>query len=273
MAYKRKSSGSRFGRTYKRRRTSRIMGRRRMARRTARNKTWTSQSATGNSMQYRARKLTKRTWRRKLWNDTLAVTHFRSSGCSPLTTTTSTAQGDGLVTLYLPTFIGTPGPTTAFWTVTGGLQATDEGAGTVTFDVTDLVIRGGRIGITLTCPDAVTEEIGVTIYVVQLYSNPDYQLLPNIVTWGSMVDSGPDFNRRLGKVLYNKSAILSNAYSSFTLEHRLKIQKIDQETHGTVLGNQIGFIVTATPLQTSPVTGFSLPTIVYHDLSFTGDTD
>jgi len=26
-------------------------------------------------------------------------------------------------------------------------------------------------------------------------------------------------------------------------------------------------------LQTSPVAGFDLPTIVYHDLSFTGDTD
>jgi len=271
MAFKRKSSG-RYGIVYKRRRLNRT--RRMKRRRTARKSlTWTSQMGVGKNLTYRSRKLSKRTWRRKLWADTLATTHFRSSGCSPVTTTTSTAQGDGLVTLYLPTFIGTPGPTTAFWTATGGLQATDEGAGTVTFDTTDLVIRGGKVGITLTCPDAVTEEIGVTVYVVQLYSNPDYQLLPNIVTWGSMVDAGPDFNRRLGKVLYNKSTVMSNTYSNFTLEHRLKVQKIDQETHGTVLGNQIGFVVTATPLQTSPVTGFDLPTIVYHDLSFSGDTD
>lgn len=259
----------RFSRAMKRRRTGRMFNRRRRARRST---TWTSQSAFGNQLQYRSRKLRKRAWRRKLWNDTLASQHYRSSGVNPVTITTSTAQGDGLVTALFPTFIGAVGPATAFWTVAGGLQPTDAGAAAVTFDETDLVIRGGRVGITITCPDTITEEIGITIYVVQMYNDPDFTIQPTIVTYGSMIDSAPDVNRRLFKVLYNKSAILSNVYSSFSLEHRLRVQKVDQETHGTRFGNQIAFYVTATPLQSSPAVGFDLPALVYHDLSFTGDS-
>lgn len=271
MAFKRKFTGSRFGRVYKRRRTGRIMKRRRFARRT-RTKTWTSQSATGNQFQYKSRKISKSRWRNKLWNDTLASQHFRSNGNGTTNIESSTTQGQGAVSLQLPTFIGTPGPTTAFWTAAGGLEITDEGGTAVTFDETDLVIRGGRIGITLTCPDTITEELAVTIAVVSIVQNPDYQLLPTLIPYGSMMDGGPDFTRRLGRILYSKSAIMSNAYSSFTLEHRLRVQKIDQETWGTVLGGQIGFIVTVTPMQSNPATPYELPAVVYHDLSFTGDT-
>jgi len=254
----------------KRRRTAyRRRGRRRGTRKTI---SWTSQTGTLQGLQFKSRKLSKRSWRRKLWQDTLAVQHYRSSGVGPATLTTSTVQGDGSTTIVLPTFIGTPGPTTAFWTATGGLQPTDEGATAVTFDETDLVIRGGRIGITITCPDTITEEIGVTINVVRVFSNPDYGLVPAVVTYGSNLDSGPDFSRRFGKVLYKKTAILSNTYSSMTVEHRLQVEKIDQETFGTVLGGQVIFIVVLTPLQTSPAVGYELPALTYHDMSFTGDT-
>jgi len=265
---KRKASG-RYGKVYKRRRRS-VRQRFRRAR-APRNKTWTSQSGSGNQMQYKSRKLRKSAWRRKLWNDTLGQQHYRSSGNGVANIESSNTQGVGNVSLQLPTFIGTPGPTTAFWTATGGLVLTDQGANPVQFAPTDLVIRGGRIGIIITCPDDVTEELAVTIYVIQIFNEPDYSLLPALVSYGSMVDAEPDFNRRFARVLYNKSATMNNTYSSFSLEHRLRVQKIDQETHGTALGGQIGFLVTVTPLQSSPVTPYELPSLVYHDLSFTGD--
>jgi len=256
--------GAKRRRTGFKRRIRRRGGRRTLA--------WTSQTGTLQGIQFKSRKLTKRAWRRKLWQDTLAVQHYRSSGVGTATLTTSTALGDGSVTIINPTFIGAPSATTAFWTVAGGLQATDEGATAVTFDETDLVIRGGRIGITITCPDTITEEIGATINVVRVFPNPDYGLVPAIITYGSNLDSGPDFSRRFGKVLYKKTAILSNTYSSMTVEHRLMVEKIDQETFGTVLGGQVIFVVVLTPLQTSPVAGYDLPALTYHDLSFTGDT-
>lgn len=254
----------------KRRRTAyKRRGYRRGGRKTI---SWTSQTGALQGIQFKSRKLSKRAWRRKLWNDTLAVQHFRSSGVGTATLTSSTALGDGSVTIINPTFIGAPSAATAFWTVAGGLQLTDEGGTAVTFDETDLVIRGGRIGITITCPDTITEELGVTINVVRVFSNPDYGLVPAIITYGSNLDSGPDFSRRFGRVLYKKTAILSNTYSSMTVEHRLRVEKIDQETFGTVLGGQVIFVVVITPLQTSPAVGYDLPTLTYHDMSFTGDT-
>jgi len=237
------------------------------------NITWTSQTGVGKNLGYKSRKLSKSAWRRKLWNDTLAVQHYRSIGVGPGVATSGSVQGTGENTLVFPTFVGTPGPTTAFWTTTGGLQITDEGGASVTFDETDLVIRGGRVGITVTCPDTITEELGVTVSVVNTIANPDIGLLNGTTTYGSNIDAGPDFTRRFGRVLYRKTTILSNTFSNFTYEHRLKVQKIDQETHGTVFGSQIVFIVTVTPLQTSPVTEYSLPYLAYHDMSFTGDTD
>lgn len=271
MAYGRKRvyAGRSNGRAFKKRKTT---FRRRRMRRGAKNITWTSQTGVGKNLIYKSRRISKKSWRRKLWNDTLAVQHYRSIGNTINTVTSSVTQAIGANTLVLPTFVGAPGPTTAFWTATGGLQATDAGAATVTFDETDLVIRGGRVGITVTCPDTITEEIGVTISVVRLISNPDFGTLPTTTVYGSNIDAGPDFTRRFGRVVYRKTAVMSNTYSNFSLEHRLTVEKIDQETFGTVLGGQIGFVVTVTPLQTSPGAAYSLPTISYHDLSFTGDS-
>lgn len=246
--------------------------RKRRSRRGKKTISWTSQTGSAQGLQYKSRKISKRAWRRKLWNDTLAQQHYRSAGVGPNVVVSSTAQGDGAVNVINPTFIGVPGPTTAFWTVTGGLQITDEGGTAVTFDETDLVIRGGRIGLTITCPDSITEELGVTINVVRAFANPDYGLVTGTITYGSNLDAAPDFNRRFGRVLYKKTAILSNTYSSVTLEHRMQVEKIDQETFGTVLGGQILFIVVVTPLQTSPAVAYQLPILTYHDMSFSGDT-
>jgi len=268
MAFSRKRvyAGRSSGRSYKRGKFVR-RSRRRFAR--GRNKTWTSQSATGNQYNYRSRKLRPRAWRRKLWNDTLAKTHYRSSGNGAGTLATQTTIGSATVSIFFPTFIGTPGPTTAFWTTTGGLVTPDTGETAPTFGPGDIVIRGGRIGITITCPDAVTEEIGVTIWVVRLTNDPNVGAIGATLPYGSMIDINPDFAYRVGKVLYNKQAILSGAYPSFTLEHRMRVEKIDKEIFGTELGHQVAFIVAIANLQTTDAR--TLSTIAYHDLSFTAD--
>lgn len=266
----------RFGSTYARRNVrrrlnfgARRVSRRRRFARSRRNKTWTSQSATGNQFNYRTRRMRPRAWRRMLWRDTIGQQHYRSQGQGTGTLTTGTSQGNGNVQIFNPTFIGVPGPTTAFWTATGGLQPTDAGAAVATFGASDLVIRGGRIGITISCPDAVTQEVACTIWVVRVQEDPNYTFVPTVQSYGGMIDSTPDFQKRVGKVLYNKSAILSGAYPHMTLEHRLRVEKIDQEIFGTELGSQIIFIVSIANLQSAD--DLTLFTSVYHDLSFTGD--
>lgn len=269
MVYGRKRiyGGRGISRPFKKRRFTRRARRRGIGRR--RTTTSTFQNSYGFGMQYRSRKLRAGTWRRKLWNDTLAKTHYRSSGNGVNTMTTGTLQGIGNVTVSYPTFIGTPGPTTAFWTSTGGLQPPDLGATNPTFTVGDMVIRGGRVGVVVSVGDTVTDEIGVTIWVVKLVKDPNNANIASAISYGSMIDATPEFVTRVGKVLYNKTAIINNTNPSFSLEHRLRVQKIDQEIYGTELGDQIAFIISAANLTDTSSETINL--LNYHDLSFAAD--
>jgi hypothetical protein len=47
------------------------------------------------------------------------------------------------------------------------------------------------------------------------------------------------------------------------------VQKIDMETFGTEFGSQIAFVVAVVNMQDN--TAITLPSIVWHDMSFTGD--
>jgi len=251
----------------KRRRT--VRSRRSRFPRRSRNQTWTIQTAKGLGQQYRTRRMKPRTWRAILWRDTMAKQHFRSIGNGGVNITTDTTAGQGLVQALYPTFVGNPGPTTAFWTTTGGLVTPDTGASAITFGAGDMVIRGGRVGLTITVPDAVTDEICINIWVVKLTKRPDSGLLPTTWIYGSNLDYAPEFNQQYGKILYSKRAIVNNSYPAFTLEHRLKVQKIDQEIWGTDLGDQIIFLVSAANMQDT--TQNTLIAQVYHDMSFVAD--
>ena len=133
----------------------RFGGRRRSTR--ARTKSWTTQTGGGQSMRYRSKRLSGKKWRNLLWRNTLASQHWRSVGLGASAPVTGTTIGVGVVTINLPTFVGTPGPTTAFWTATGGVLPADEGEATPIFQAADFVIRGGQIGITVSAPDTVPD--------------------------------------------------------------------------------------------------------------------
>nr|UOF81678.1 putative capsid protein [Cressdnaviricota sp.] len=267
MAYKRKSYGSRRNGFKRRRRTVR-RGRRRF-RRSGNAGTFTSQSASGLNTRYKTRRIRPRAWRKILWRDTMAKTHYRSVGQGSGTITTGTSQGNGNVVTAYPTFIGVPSATTAFWTATGGLNPPDTGGATPTFALGDLTIRGGIIGTTVSCQDTITNEIGVTISVVKLMKRPNTALVPASNPWGCQIDGDPEFTTQFGKVLYKRTAILSGAYPHLTVQHRLRVQKIDQEIWGTSLGDQVVFIISCANLQTADSETLNLTT--YHDMSFSGD--
>lgn len=233
------------------------------------NRTWTIQTASGQGLQFKTRKLRAAAWRRKLWNDTLAKTHYRSQGNTVDQITTGTTQATGSVNLLFPTFIGVPSRTTAFWTSTGGLLTPDVGETPPTFGPGDLIIRGGRIGFNVNCPDAVTSEIGLTLYVIRTMADPDAGNLPAILPYGVDITAFAEAISRFGKIIYRKSAVLNNQYPSFSYEHRLRVQKVDQEIHAQELGYQIMFIIVVCNLTDG--TDETLNVITYHDLSFSGD--
>jgi hypothetical protein len=219
---------------------------------------------------YRSRKMRTSKWRNLLWQQTLAQTHWRSSGASPLTFNPSATIGVGTTHIINPTFLGTPGPTTAFWTATGGLQAHDTGGAIPTFK-NDLIIRGGRVGMTIVASDSITDDIGVTVYTCWAKNEANYSAIAANVTWGSNIDVSADF-AEFGKVLSRKDYIINHLYPTTTLEHRLRVQKIDQNEYGTSQGQQIVFILVITNLTTASASP-NINVVTYHDMSFSGDRD
>lgn len=247
----------------------RRFGRRRFSRkRTQGRLSWTSQAPRGQGMNYKSRKMKRRAWAGHLWRKTLADTHFRSSGNGTTGLNTNTTVGVGLSTILRPTFIGTPGPTTAFWTTTGGLQVPDVGSSAYTFSGGNLIIRGGQVGITISAPDTVTDDCNVKIYVVRLTKRPDDTLVIAAPSYGSMIDATADFSN-FGKVLYSREATVNYQNPSFTLVHRLRCEKIDMEMYGTTLGQQIAFVAVLTNMIDG--TANTLSAVIWHDLSFSGD--
>lgn len=236
----------------------------------ARTASWTMQTGVGKGLRPMSRKLKTRSIRKMLWRDTLFSIHWKSADMSPTSFTSAAAQGQGILKVVLPTFVGTVGPSTAFWTVTGGLQVKDSAATAPLFSEGNMVIRGGQLGINFTCPDDQTVETVVRIWKVWLIKRPNINLIEDqTINYGSQLTSGPDFESQVGKVLDYKEATLNNQYPSFTYVTRMQVQKIDVETHGTEFGSQIAFVVAVTNMQTSAA--ITLPSIVWHDLSFSGD--
>jgi hypothetical protein len=184
------------------------------------------------------------------------------------TLSTSATQGLGLVQVIQPLFIGTPGPTTAFYTAAGGLQALDTGITPGSFN-SDVILRGGRVGLTFVAPEAITDDIGVTMYTVWTAKNADFTKVPATITWGSNLDAGADFDQ-FGKILFKQEYIINNRYPAVQIERRLKVQKIDQDSFEEG-GQQIVYVAVLTNLVAS--TARALAFIVHHDVSFSGDQE
>jgi len=271
MAYKRKRVYA--PRSTKRRRTGK--GRRFARKRRAGAKkaaSWTIQTGTGKGLFPSSRKLTRRAWKNHLWRDTLANTHWSSMANTTTAINTGTTVALGTTSIIFPTFGGTPGPTTAFWTATGGLQPKDEGAAVPTFEEGNIVIRGGQIGFTVSVPDDQTEECTLRIWTVFLTPEPDLTLVPTTIPYGAQLKSHADFEARVGRVVDYKEATLGHGTNPvFTYVRRLGVQKIDMETWGTTLGKQHIFIVALANMQDA--TNVILPSITWHDMSFCGDVN
>ena len=203
-----------------------------------------------------------------LWNSTLQKAHYRSTGNTTSTLPSSATVGIGAVQVIQPLFIGTPGPTTAFWTSTGGLQPLDTGVAVPTFD-SDIILRGGRIGMTFVAAETVTDDVGITMYTVWTAKNADFTKVPSTITWGGNLDSAPDF-AEFGKILNKQEYIVNNRYPAVQVERRLKVQKIDQNDFEEG-GSQIVYIAVLTNLVNSAAVNINF--IVHHDVSFSADAE
>lgn len=262
---KRRSSG-RFGLAYKRRRYNKKPLRFR-ARRGYGTKGWTMQTIRPYGNKYKSRRLSRKAWRRVLWRDTLTDTHYRSVGNGSIVIATPAVQATSSVTVLYPTFVGVPSLTTAFWTATGGAQPHDTGVAVPTF-IGDITLRGGVIGIVISVLDAVVLDVACTVFTVALAKNADVSKLPATIVYGGDASDAADF-ADFGRILDKKEYIMNYQNPSFTVERRLRVQKIDQEQWATKLGQQIVFVVQLANLQSGAAV--NVQTTTYHNLSFSAD--
>jgi len=232
--------------------------------------------------QFRGRKLRPRQWRKILWRDTIAETKWRSIGAIGNSLIGAlTGLGSGVVYLFPAVQndpVTQPFITQPFWTLTGGVQATDRGIVPPLF-TGDLVLRGGFARISVVNPETIP--IRVKVYAIWanklpslLVYNSTHNNLRNM-EWDPSIE--PDFNQ-FGKVIARREVMLLPGANPFEMIHRLKVQKIDQNVFtgesvpGTTepAGSQLWWGVQAVPLTTNPVSD-NVQIIRSYNLSFTGD--
>nr|QTE03444.1 MAG: capsid protein [Tarsiger cyanurus CRESS-DNA-virus sp.] len=257
-------------RTFRKRNFRRRLGRRRVGRRKNSTTAWNSiSSSAARGIQFKSRKGSLRQWRRTLYRDTQALSHYRSALALVGTITTGTTPGFGNVGAIHPEF-GTVVSTDPFWTATGGFEVLDVGAGVPTFRG-DITLRGGKIGITLSVPDSVTDAIACDVYLMFKIKRPIAfaTVFAALEPLGFDPSANADVPTNFGSVLFKRSGVLDYNNKTLTVEHRVKPRKIDQITFGA-LGNQFCWLIHV--VNTTSATDVTVNHIKYHNFSFSADT-
>lgn len=241
-------------------------------------------------VQFRTRKMRPRTFRKILWRDTIASSHYRSLGGVTITETGAlgTTVGSGIV--YCRPAITVEDSfihTNPFWTTGGGLQILDQGAIASSFRG-DLVIRGGIVRFTITNGDPVAADVPpykVKVWCVWANTNPEATVLNNLqgnsrsLEWDPSIE--PDFHD-FGKVLFKREVNMLPGAQPFEVSHRLRVQKVDEATFQGVAasptslvdpaGSQLWWMWQAIPLAAN-ATADALTVLLNFNLSFSGDVN
>jgi len=271
MAFKKMKSSFRPRRRFMRRR-------RRFVRRKGRNSFVTTQQHGGlTGLTYKSRKMGLRKWRSNLFRSTNHLPHYRSVFLGQDTYVTGTTQGSAVPIRYLPE-LG-PSTTDGFWTVAGGLQLLDRDIGLSDF-IGDITIRGGVVGLNVTCLDAVTDLIAVSVYLT--FIKPGTRDPLNYLTtampfnWDPQVQA--DASAGGWKVLRKWTGLLNYNNPAMAVTHRLKPRKIDRALYllnvvdfQSTPAGQFCFVVHACNLTSA--SSVNLTVHRTHNLSFSADAD
>jgi len=221
----------------------------------------------GGMLNYRARKYGKRRWRRLLWNSTQHKSHYRSYFTSNATLSTPATIGASTISTF---FARANSVATAFfWLAANGATPLDAGGAVPLFTGSDIILRGGKLGLMIAAGDLVTDQVLVKVWLVSTVVDPDLTLIstPESLAWDPSVD--PDFSTRIGKPILYRQAFLSTDMSDFDIQYRMKPQKIDQNVEAQ-LGKSYLWLVSATNLTTAAAT--TVRVLPYWNLSFSADS-
>lgn len=214
----RKRSGGPLKRSNKRRRTFR--------RRKGKNVSFTSKAGVASNYRFRSKRLSSRSYRSRLWNDSIMKTHYRSN--QSIGFTLSAPLSTASVSVGIQSAIAsTAAP---FWTSTGGAIQSDIGVAVPTF-TGDITLRGGMIGLRISNNVLDSTPVEADVYLLYSANNPT---LAGIAAQplGFEPSQLVDFKSLYGKVIMRKKVLIENA-NSIEITHRLRVQKIDQNDWAT----------------------------------------
>lgn len=242
----------------KRRTTRRGRGRKSVA--------FTSQSGSGGAVNYKARKTSRRAYKRHLWNSTLFKEHYRSIGAvgTTLNTPASLVQVAVLVEKAIENGIS------FFWAATGGAIAPDSSQTLPPF-TGDVIIRGGKIGLRLantldTVASAATTIQGTAILIRTSKAFSAAAITtPQSLGWDTTLV--PDFDTTVGRILYRKNFLLKDSETAL-IEYRLKLEKVDV---GDFNANRNVYMWVILAGNTDNSAAYGLAVSKYFNLSFSAD--
>jgi len=278
MVFKSFRRNGRFGRRRGSFRTRRFRRPRRGFKGSQRNFATTALHGPIRSLGFKGRKMGIRKWRSGIYRDTLYKPHYRSIISKVNTQSTGTTPAAGTLNFNYPEVGSTL--QTPFWTASGGAVAIDQSVSLPNF-IGDITIRGGTIGIGFDVLDAVTDVIGVRVWLCfgkQGHTIPSSNTLFSGVSrpWGADPSIAGDLTTVGGvKVLKNWTAYLKYNQPMFWVEHRIKPRKVDQQPYITANADAEGaqFLWIYHVVNLSSATSQTVGVTTTHNLSFSGDAD
>lgn len=269
MAYKRKRVYA-GPISFKRRRTgvrkARLFRSRRFGNR---NGFLSGQTSRGSGFGFRRRRFRPSALKRRLWNDTLYTTHYRSLLDHDYSIATTNAYS--LANGFLFKAIQDP-----FWQAVGGAAPANQGGAVPDFR-DDITLRGGLIRAALCNDSAQGYTIRARIFLMKSNKYPNNNIFtgPALLNIGTMFDPSvfPGF-REFGKVIAFRETFLLPQSAPFEFTHRLGVQKVDQDDWVTNYGSAYYWMVIVSNCNNPsilPVAAQNVRFVWSHNLTFSAD--
>jgi len=188
--------------------------------------TYGNKSDSYGGIRYRARRWSRRRWNSTLWSSTQQKSHYRVAATWIDTITTPASATLQRMQIMQATDNGSG----KFWEAGGG--ALDVDGGTMPLFTDDIVIRGGKVSITITFVDAsvaLGDHLKLRIHLVKGAKNVNLTNF-NSSARDAAYDSTmfPEFRDVVGRIVLSRSFQLSPEQgSSRTISFRIPIQKVD----------------------------------------------
>lgn len=222
---------------------------------------FSTQAGSAGTLGFRSKRLSRRSWNKKLWDSTLQKAHFRSNGSLGGAVTSIAAQA----TVAIGTAQAVDNGVGPFWTAAGGAVVLDQGVAVPTFNG-DIIIRGGMVGIKF-YNESTTIPVQIKLWLIKSAPRPTIANVPASAPFGWEPTLVSEFKKDVGTIIFSKEFQLEPV-AEMTVERRLFIMKVDQEAWSADQQRLIWLFTAGDPVAVSTNT---TRITTYFNLSFAGD--